>query len=89
MVVRALGAPVWARRLRCGLDSSMQKQGEKSRNAMRHGLQTVPESLLRQKDKENSVVQTCRTPGGKTSQDGSSSKALRDISSGKGNRMSE
>ena len=33
----------------------MQKQGENSRNATRRGLRTVPESLSRQEDKENSV----------------------------------
>ena len=33
----------------------MQQQSGNSRNAMRHGLQTVPESLPRQEDKGNSA----------------------------------
>ena len=44
-----------ARRLRCGLDSSTQRQDERSRNVMRRGLQTVPESSRKQEDKVNSA----------------------------------
>ena len=44
-----------ARRLRCGLDSSTQRQDERSRNVMRRGLQTVPESSRKQENKVNSA----------------------------------
>ena len=40
---RRSGYRCGARRLRCGLDSSTQRQDESCRNVMRHGLQTVPE----------------------------------------------
>ena len=50
-----------ARRLRCGLDSSTQRQDESSRNATRHGLKIVPESSQKQEDMVNSVCHELQT----------------------------
>ena len=59
--LRALGARCGARRLRCGLDSSTQRQDEGSRKGTGHGLKIVPESSQKQEDTVNSVCHELQT----------------------------
>ena len=52
--LKALVALVWGTKAQTW--SSTQRQDESSRNATRHGLQTVPESSQKQEDRVNSAT---------------------------------